>query len=273
MSGMGTANAGRTEPLYFGSSGELFGVYQPPERGRPRANAVVLCYPSGHEYQRVHRAFRNLAVSLARLGFPVLRFDYFGTGDSAGEASDATLIRWRADLSAAIDEVKRRSGARKVSLAGMRLGGTLACLESPTRSDLDVVVLWEPILRGSFYLQQLRGVERAWMSDVSRRSSNGGSDPNRHLAGTITAKMESEIAAVDLTTAPLPRATRAYALLEAELPEEAAWRERFRAAYGPTSCGILPAGADWLNPEAIHVALYPQAAQRTIVTLFDQVVL
>jgi pimeloyl-ACP methyl ester carboxylesterase len=261
----------RGEPYYFGPSDGLFGVYHQPAGPVRRTGAVVLCYPSGHEYQRVHRAFRNLAVALSRSGFPVLRFDYFGTGDSAGGERDATLTRWVGDVGSAVDEVTRRSGARKVSLVGLRLGATLAALQSAHRSDLDVLVLWEPVLRGAAYLQQLRQLERAWLSDPSRTASRRNGDEVRPLIGTITREMETEIASIDLTTGPLPRANRAFTLFEADCPEEAGWRDRFRAAYGANSCGVLPANGDWRNPQSLHVALYPQAAQRTVVTLFEQV--
>src|SRR5215217_413896 len=76
-------------PLYFGSSQKpLYGVYHPPKSqpGRPvRTTGVVLCYPLGQEYMRAHRAFRQLATLLTKSGFPVLRFDYYGTGDSGGD--------------------------------------------------------------------------------------------------------------------------------------------------------------------------------------------
>src|SRR4029077_6329596 len=68
-----------------------FGWYHAP-LGAPRDMAVVLCPSLGHESVCTHRAYRPLAEQLATLGFPVLRFDYHGTGDSAGTDRDGDRV-------------------------------------------------------------------------------------------------------------------------------------------------------------------------------------
>ena len=73
-----------TETFFFGNPGSpLYGSYESPSASVRRDCGIVLCYPLMAEYLRSHRAFRQLAVRLAEAGFPVLRFDYFGSGDSA----------------------------------------------------------------------------------------------------------------------------------------------------------------------------------------------
>ena len=67
-----------------------------------------------------------LLEQLAAQGWHVLRFDYFGTGDSAGEFDEADLTGWEADIEQALDELLDMAGARKVALVGLRLGATLA---------------------------------------------------------------------------------------------------------------------------------------------------
>ena len=68
---------------------------------------MVLCYPWGSEYIHAHRALRQLATRLSMAGFHTLRFDYFGTGDSAGEMEDADLGVWEDDIETAIEELKK----------------------------------------------------------------------------------------------------------------------------------------------------------------------
>ena len=55
--------------------------------------AVLLCNSIRHEYERCHRTLRQLAAKLAAKGNHVMRFDYFGTGDSQGEYDQASLVQ------------------------------------------------------------------------------------------------------------------------------------------------------------------------------------
>ena len=145
------------QPFYFGTSQEqLFGVYHAPESAARRSSAVVMCQPIGHEYLRAHRAFRNLAASLAENGFHVLRFDYLGCGDSSAGGDRTTVQQCLTDLSAAIDELKDMSGATKVTLVGLRVGAALAALTAARRRDVERVVLWDPVVDGAAYVAKAR---------------------------------------------------------------------------------------------------------------------
>jgi exosortase A-associated hydrolase 2 len=143
------------QPFYFtASAGQLYGIYHPTQTSRK--HAVLLCYPFGDEYIRSHRAFHQLAMRLNRAGFPVLRFDYYGCGDSSGQDRDTSLTQWLADTGAAVDELKRRSGLSHVVLAGLRLGASIALITAQRRPDIAGLALWEPIVNGREYLDQLQ---------------------------------------------------------------------------------------------------------------------
>ena len=76
------------EPFYFGTSSKpLFGCYHVPQSALRRDCGVLFCAPMGSEYVRFHRAYRQLADRLAKAGFPVLRFDFYGCGDSSGDGT------------------------------------------------------------------------------------------------------------------------------------------------------------------------------------------
>ena len=139
---------------YFGSSERrLFGAYHPPEDGGERNAAVLLCGPAPQEYMQSHWVLRKLAARLATAGFHVLRFDYYGTGDSGGDSSAGSLEQWRADVVTALQELRDAAAVRRVSVVGFRLGATLAA-QAPIRvRDL---VLWEPVVAGTAYLDELR---------------------------------------------------------------------------------------------------------------------
>jgi uncharacterized protein len=143
------------EAFYFGGTEKaLFGIYHIPPAGVTRNHAVLLIPSIEQEAIRGHRAYRQLAIRLSRLGFPVMRFDYWGTGDSKGEGAVKGLSQWQNDIVSSIAELKNRSKQDHICLAGLRLGGTLATLAAET-IPVDGIALWEPVINGESYVEAL----------------------------------------------------------------------------------------------------------------------
>ena len=112
-------------PFYFGMrQRRLFGIYEPARTSS--AHAAVLCNPWGNEYIHAYRSLRQLALLLTIAGFHILRFDYYGTGNSAGDMIDADVQGWKADIETAMDELRHITDLQQVTLVGLRLGATLA---------------------------------------------------------------------------------------------------------------------------------------------------
>lgn len=143
-------------PMLFGpASRQLFGLFHAPERESDIA--VLICPPLGQEAVRAHRLFRVLSDRLSRAGVAVLRFDYYGSGDSPGEDVDGELEGWRRDVCAAHEELRRRAGNRRIMWLGPRLGAAMAVLAARSgRCDPSRLILWDPIVDGARYLSQLR---------------------------------------------------------------------------------------------------------------------
>jgi hypothetical protein len=151
--------------FYFGDETEpLFGAYHREMSSRARQSCVLLCPSVGHEVTRGHVLCRRLAEVLAGRGYPTLRFDFHGTGDSAGQSQAASFARWQEDIDVAIDEVRRRSARTRVVLVGVRLGGSLALMHSQrsvgSLPDASLKVEQEAALYGVTYppdfLRELR---------------------------------------------------------------------------------------------------------------------
>lgn len=144
-------------PFFFGSSASpLYGVFHPSLVPEKKNEGILLCPPFGQEYMRSHRAYRQLALLLNKQGFPVLRFDYMGTGDSYGEPEDATIQDWVDNIATAIEELKHSAQVDTVSLVGLRLGGLVAaryCCEHP--DHINRLVLWDTIVSGERYIEEL----------------------------------------------------------------------------------------------------------------------
>jgi alpha-beta hydrolase superfamily lysophospholipase len=164
----------RALPTVFGAPGrELSGLYHPPVAGAERGPAVVLCNPLGFEAMGAHRTMRHLAERLAAAGFPALRFDYHGTGDSSGQSGEPARIgAWVEDIRAAVREVRARSGAQRVALFGLRFGASLATVAASGESDIDALVAWAPIVSGRAHVRELRAF-RMLKAPKGRREDGG----------------------------------------------------------------------------------------------------
>jgi pimeloyl-ACP methyl ester carboxylesterase len=137
-------------PFFLGTSQRrLFGIHTPAagRTGRPRA--AVLCQPWGDEYIYAHRSMRQLAVRLSLAGFHTLRFDYFGTGDSAGEEWETDVAGLQADVVTAMETLKDLAATEKVTLVGLRAGANVAAgTAAVSPGEIAALVLWDPLLTG-----------------------------------------------------------------------------------------------------------------------------
>ncbi len=223
-------------PFYFGPSERpLFGLYTQgrsngtsttPDAGR----GVLLCYPVGSEYLRAHRAFRQLNTLLNRAGIHVLRFDYSCTGDSGGAGDEADFDQWIEDVDWALDELMDTAGLEELDLIGLRWGATLAALAARERDEVRHMILWDPIVDGSAYFNEVLpdppgdctvGIEgypfsaalRERMGSVDLRAELGTRSPQRtSVIGaeddprftSLAAALESRGDAVDYEVVPSP---------------------------------------------------------------------
>lgn len=145
------------EPIFFtaGDGCPLFGVFHRPATGDPARPAFVFCHPLGEEKLWAHRVFVAYARQLAAAGYPVLRFDLRGNGDSGGQFQDLSIDVACSDIECAIGEARRLGGVEDVSLLGLRFGATLACLTAERVASLRHLILWAPVTHGERYMQEL----------------------------------------------------------------------------------------------------------------------
>jgi pimeloyl-ACP methyl ester carboxylesterase len=148
-------------PFYFGDvSRPLFGCWHGASEPA-RDCAVALCNGVAHEHFQFQRAFKLLADRLAVAGFPVLRFDLTGCGDSAGAREDGRVGQWMADMTAVIEELRRRHGrGRRLCFVGARLAASVAVMAAAQRGDVDALVLWDPAVSGAAYLDETAALHR-----------------------------------------------------------------------------------------------------------------
>ena len=133
----------------------LLSIFHPGTTDNLHETAIIICHPLGHEYIRYYKTLSVLAKKLSAEGFSTLRFDYFGAGDSYGNEVDLTIDTARYDLEQMIAEVKDAMGVNRICLIGVRFG-TLICSSVSQVPGICAVALWNPILSGKLYMEDLR---------------------------------------------------------------------------------------------------------------------
>jgi len=238
-------------PFFFGDSARpLFGFHHPPSGLPPRRWGVVICNPFGQECLRAHRSLREIAARLSKNGFHVLRFDYQGTGDSAGEGNEAGVEAWLGDVAAAMAEIREASGLAGVALVGLRLGATLATLAARRAGGVEAIVLWDPVLDGAAYLGEVRAAHRAWLADRARGAAIRDDEA---LGFPLSALLAADLASLRLNGAPAARRVLVVSSDEDD-GTLAAW-----SGAAPTSVERrrFPPAPVWLHAEGMERSLVP----------------
>lgn len=214
-------------PAFFGPShAPLYGVLELPG-GRVRQTGVLLLAPGLQDYNRSHWALRSLAAALGARGFPTLRFDYRGMGDSWGEPGVATVEAWAEDAGVAAQELKDSAGVQQLVLLGLRLGAAVAVGAAAALPWARRLVLWNPVVRGAAYLAELAGVDQA----MRLRELHSPRRPPDELGGYhFPAVVRASVERVDLCRAELPSPRRVTLLAAGEAGEVEALRAALAAA-------------------------------------------
>jgi pimeloyl-ACP methyl ester carboxylesterase len=147
------------EAFFLGPSNQqIFAAYHPAIGGSGKV-LTVICPPLLNEYMRTQLALRELAISLAERGQHVLRFDYRGTGDSFADLGEVTISDWVEDVALAVREGLDLSGSSVVRLLGVRAGALLACRSVGACSNVQRLVLWDPVPDGANYLRAMHRMQ------------------------------------------------------------------------------------------------------------------
>ncbi len=142
-------------PFFFGNDPyKLFGIFHEPSK--PGETGFVFVHPFAEEKLWTHRVYVNFARELAERGYPVLRFDVMGHGDSDGDFEDSSIETRLSDIRCAIGTLKEKGPSIKhIGLLGMRFGATLAALAAEQEEGISKLILWEPIVDGAKYMQEM----------------------------------------------------------------------------------------------------------------------
>ncbi|TDA67521.1 MAG: alpha/beta hydrolase [Clostridia bacterium] len=117
--------AGQRVEFYNQEGEKLVGVWHRPQ-GQPGRPVIVFSHGFRGNKEGVNGQAVALADKLCQDGYPVLRFDYHGIGESEGNFKDVTLTKCCQDLSSALDLVSELVLGNQVIVAGHSFGGVVA---------------------------------------------------------------------------------------------------------------------------------------------------
>lgn len=256
-------------PFYFGNSREaLFGVYHPPITMGIRNSAILICPPLGREYIRTHWALRRLADQLAQGGAHVLRFDYFGNGDSAGESGEGNVEHWQNDIRTAADELLELSGVQKISIVALRAGAALAA--STTDLDTSNLVLWDPVINGRSYLDGLRQVYRTKLEAYNRiRQQKVKETPDELLGFPLPAAMQSSIEQLDISSGFHNKADSIHVFSSRKTNNLSQLQEMLEQGGGTFHGEIINDAGDWDQASKVGDAFLPTSIPAAIAKIFE----
>jgi len=241
-------------PLLFGTRERtLAGVYSPSAEGL-RGRVVVICPPFGGEHIGAYRTGRVLADRLAVQGWDVLRFDYYGTGESAGEGSEVSLAGWVSDARTALEEALDLSGARRATLIGLRLGGLVATEASSAR-QVDRLILCDPILDAAAYEAGL----------AAEAGEPAGEEVDLHVGGVpVPGRFRRELR--DHTPASPTKTPRHLLVVHVQTFPEPRWlSERFEGGTDATRRSLPDAEPYWTGGGEMGVGTVPVELIGTVV--------
>jgi exosortase A-associated hydrolase 2 len=154
-------------PFFFQGNGyRLFGVFHEAS-GPKKIEGFVLCAPFAEEKLWTHRVFVNFARLLAEKGYPVLRFDYMGHGDSEGDFEECSVKTMVSDIGCAVKALLDKvTNLQYIGILGLRFGATLALLAASSGNDFSRLILWEPIIDGSVYMREMLRINLATQTSV-----------------------------------------------------------------------------------------------------------
>jgi len=240
----------KTQPFFFRTAEmPLFGCYHEAQSNIIRDCGMVLCHPLGQEYIRSHRTVRQLAIGLSKIGFPVLRFDFSGCGDSEGDCEQWGIRQWLMDIDSAIAELKTRGKVKRVCLIGLRLGATLARMVGANREDIEGMVLWDPVINGMDYVAELTSQQPKHLVRYGGVPQNliREKEEQEVLGFTLTKTLLADLQAINLLTVSSQYAKKILFIQSTESPSGKDFESQFRQAHPLVELQHLPSNPIWIK--------------------------
>lgn len=216
--------AGSAQPVGFaGCVGFLHGA-----AGRV---GVLMVSPWGFEELTIRKSWRILAEQLAAAGYPALRFDLPGTGNSAGAQTDVTTLdAWRAAIDAGAEVLRKARGCERIVLLGQGLGALLALEAAARLPGTAAAVALAPSAPGRMGMRELE-LWGAMLAAAHNIPAGKGEGEALCVAGfALSAGLAEDLRRLDPRKLALPAGLPVLLLARAERPADSDLAQALAAA-------------------------------------------
>lgn len=207
----------RPEPLYLkGRAGPIFTMLHKPFE-KVRDTAVLLCPPFGWEEICSYRSRWEWATHLADAGYPTMRLDMPGTGDSGGSPRDPNLFEaWQRAVCESAEQLRSHTDCTSVAAVGIGLGGLVLWKAICDGAGIDQIVMWSVPARGRSLIRELRAFARLEEGTATPDSDHQLADGDLLVGGFLLGgKTVAAIEAIDVTSLhPPPNLPRRVLMLD-----------------------------------------------------------
>lgn len=237
------------KPFYLdGEYGQIFCLFS--DVPDDDIKEVWLCLaPFAEEMNRCRVMVAMQARKLATHNVATLIPDYYGTGDSGGDFSDATWDAWKSDIHTAIHWLEAK-GIKRIRLWGIRMGALLAAeIASESAGKFDQLVFWQPVVDGKMMLTQFLRVRVAAAMDRGEAKETTKAMRDRFSSGKSV-----EIAGYNLSGA-LAQAIDSKHLGQLSLPAhtQVEWYEQYNEATNSISMPSQKVISQWSEEHKVSV--------------------
>lgn len=178
---------------------------------------MLVVPPLLHEQLRSRRLLTELAGRISAFGIPCLRFDYFGSGDSAGSGERMDVASMREDIEAAANALRSLAGIERLVVLAVR-GGTLPLASwLGGGGNADHLVLWEPIVDGAGWVAELEDADARELRSADRYPLRRGlpsERSERQLMGfEVSPRLCRDLAGIQVAASDWPHRPDAWGVL------------------------------------------------------------
>ena len=185
------------KPLYLSAGGHAVAAIFEPAAEPAKSTAVLIVPPFGWDDQTSYRPRRDWSVALAAAGYPCLRIDLPGTGDSSGDARDDGLVTaWIEAVARGIEALRER-GKSRVAVIALGAGGLVTLGSIASGAKVDDLVIWGMPANGRTFVREFKAFGRLEQTQTGEPSADIPDGELRAGGHALTASTLADLSALD----------------------------------------------------------------------------